>query len=166
MASILNVDQINNAAGTSAISIDSSGNAKIPGSVVQVASTATILAGSTTSTTFVDLLSLSFTPKFSTSSLFVFVDCRWQSTGNTTSAKFKILHDSTSLWEIDYYGAYASGATNMIQMTGHHAQVPAGSTSARNIKWQGATVVSGTLTLNVNGQTGNETRMTVMEIAQ
>ena len=139
---------------------------QIPGHVVQVASTATILAGSTTSTTFVDLLSLSFTPKFSTSSLFVFVDCRWQYNGDTASAKFKILHDSTSLWEIDYYGAYASGATNMIQMTGHHAQVPAGSTSARNIKWQGATVLSGTLGLNINGQTGNETRMTVMEIAQ
>ena len=139
---------------------------QIPGHVVQVASTATILAGSTTSTTFVDLLSLSFTPKFSTSSLFVFVDCRWQHNGGTTSSKFKILHDSTSLWEIDYYGAYAGGATNMIQMTGHHAQMPAGSTSARNIKWQGAAVSSGTLTLNINGQTGNETRMTVMEIAQ
>ena len=54
-----------------------SGNGvQIPGHVVQVASTATILAGSITSTTFVDLLSLSFTPKFSTSSLSVFVDWR------------------------------------------------------------------------------------------
>ena len=39
MASILNVDQINNAAGTSALSIDSSGNVQIPGHVVQVVST-------------------------------------------------------------------------------------------------------------------------------
>jgi len=180
MASILNVDQINNAAGTSGIALDAStGKASFPnsvtipngatmpaGSVVQVASTATVLTASTTSTTFVDILSLSFTPKFSTSTLFVFVDCRWQHSGNTASAQFKILHDSTSLWEVNYYGAYASAATNMIQMTGHHAQVSAGSTSARNIKWQGATVVSGTLSLNINGQTGNETRMTVMEIAQ
>ena len=36
MASILNVDQINNAAGTSAVTIDSSGNVQIPGHVMQV----------------------------------------------------------------------------------------------------------------------------------
>ena len=36
MASILNVDQINNAAGTSALTINSSGNVNIPGHVVQV----------------------------------------------------------------------------------------------------------------------------------
>ena len=39
MASILNVDQINNAAGTSAITIDSSGKALMPGHVVQVVQT-------------------------------------------------------------------------------------------------------------------------------
>lgn len=36
MASILNVDQINNAAGTSAVTIDSSGKVLMPGHVVQV----------------------------------------------------------------------------------------------------------------------------------
>ena len=55
MASILNVDQINNAAGTSAVTIDSSGNVNIPGHVVQVVrefvSDSSIISVSSTSLT-------------------------------------------------------------------------------------------------------------------
>ena len=39
MASILNVDQINNAAGTSAITIDANGNTLMPGHVLKVSGT-------------------------------------------------------------------------------------------------------------------------------
>ena len=54
MASILNVDQINNAAGTSAITIDSSGNTLMPGHVVQVVKRITNGGAGTTSGTYVD----------------------------------------------------------------------------------------------------------------
>jgi len=50
MASILNVDQINNAAGTSAVTIDSSGNALMAGHVVQVVSSSIISVSSTSLT--------------------------------------------------------------------------------------------------------------------
>jgi len=54
MASILNVDQINNAAGTSAITIDSSGNTLMPGHVVQVVNTTWATQVSTNGSTYVD----------------------------------------------------------------------------------------------------------------
>lgn len=72
MASILNVDTINNAAGTSAISIDSSGNALMPGHVVQVGhtkySTEFVYSSSTSWTTF---FTATFTPKVANSHIYI-----------------------------------------------------------------------------------------------
>lgn len=76
MASILNVDQINNASGTSALSIDGSGNVSIPGHVVQVVtntpSTTSHVTFSSTPPTMVEAdtsYRLSITPKYSNSIL-------------------------------------------------------------------------------------------------
>jgi len=73
MASILNVDQINNAAGTSAITIDSSGNALMAGHVVQVVSGVIPTSSeSFTSTSYTaSSLYVTITPKFSTSKVFI-----------------------------------------------------------------------------------------------
>ena len=67
MASILNVDQINNAAGTSAITIDASGNVTAPnlvmpaGSVVQVVQATPGTNGYTAVQSYVNVTSTSFT---------------------------------------------------------------------------------------------------------
>jgi hypothetical protein len=72
MASILNVDQINNAAGTSAITIDSSGNVAIAGHVVQVVKKITNGAAGTTSGTYADSGQyIDITPKFANSLILV-----------------------------------------------------------------------------------------------
>ena len=76
MASILNVDTINNAAGTSALTIDSSGNVAIPGHVMQVVSTIktdtyseSVAAGSPTGV--ITGLTVSITPKSSSNKILI-----------------------------------------------------------------------------------------------
>ena len=75
MASIINVDQINNAAGTSAISIDSSGNVAIPGHVVNYAVVENTITStqSITATSFTDITgtTISYTPKASGNTIIV-----------------------------------------------------------------------------------------------
>ena len=73
MASILNVDQINNAAGTSAITIDSNGKALMPGHVVQVVQGEKAGTHTSTSTSYVDItgLSASITPTSTSSKILV-----------------------------------------------------------------------------------------------
>jgi len=72
MASILNVDQINNAAGTSAVTIDSGGNMQIPGHVMQVVQATSTSVVSTTSTGFVATgFSASITPTSSSNKILV-----------------------------------------------------------------------------------------------
>ena len=72
MASELHVDAIKHSGGTSALTIDSSGNVSIPGSVVQMQSTTIDTSISSTSTTLVASgLIVAITPKFSTSKILV-----------------------------------------------------------------------------------------------
>jgi hypothetical protein len=76
MASILNVDQINNAAGTSAITIDANGNTLMPGHVVQVVEGSRNGTFTTTSTSFTpNGLSVTITPESSTSKILLSVNC-------------------------------------------------------------------------------------------
>ena len=72
MASILNVDQINNAAGTSAITIDSSGKALMPGHVVQVVQDNSFADSAASSSAWSDTnVSLTITPSASSSKVLV-----------------------------------------------------------------------------------------------
>jgi len=73
MASILNVDQINNAAGTSALTIDSSGNVNIPGHVLQVesATKTDVFTTTSTSNTPITGLSVTLTPASTSSKVLV-----------------------------------------------------------------------------------------------
>ena len=84
MASILNVDQINNAAGTSAITIDSSGNTLMPGHVIQVQRTEWSADNATSSTSFIDTgRSVSITPTSATSKILVTVITGYWVTGSS-----------------------------------------------------------------------------------
>lgn len=75
MASILNVDQINNAAGTSAVTIDSNGKALMPGHVVQVVfadyNTTSSFSSSASVDTGFDIFSLSITPSSTSSKILI-----------------------------------------------------------------------------------------------
>lgn len=75
MASILNVDQINNAAGTSAVTIDSSGNVLMPGHVLQIQSTNMNSHQTITGTTFTEItgLTTNITPVSTSSKIYVMV---------------------------------------------------------------------------------------------
>ena len=75
MASILNVDQIRNAAGTSAMTIDSSGNVNIPGHVMQVVQQhLTNTQETTNSTSFQNTsLAATITPSSSSSKILITV---------------------------------------------------------------------------------------------
>ena len=72
MASELHVDAIKHSGGTSALTIDSSGNVSIPGAVVQMQSTTTTSTISTSSTSLIASgLTVAITPKFSNSKIIV-----------------------------------------------------------------------------------------------
>ena len=140
----------------------------IIGTVVQVQTTASILFSSTSSTTLTDLLSLSFTPKFSNSLLKIEVCLRYQENQNATNIKYRVIHDTTTIYGINNYSDYHDAATNTITSKAFHCFLSStGSTSARTIKFQLASRDSGgNVVINVNNDTATETRMTVMEIAQ
>jgi hypothetical protein len=108
MASILNVDQINNAAGTSAITIDAStGKASFPnsvtipngatmpaGSVVQVVQNNSFGDSSTSSSSFTDTnMALSITPSASSSKIIVLVTVvgRVDGSGSTIRGGYRIV---------------------------------------------------------------------------
>ena len=73
MASELHVDAIKHSGGTSAMTIDSSGNVSIPGSVVQMQSTTidTSISQHISTTLVASGLIVAITPKFSTSKILV-----------------------------------------------------------------------------------------------
>lgn len=117
MASIINVDQINNAAGTSAINIDSSGNTLIPGHVVAMYHH-NIDPGSqsTTSQTLVATgLTITLTPKSATSRFVLFAsmhECYISASANAIG--FAIAKNGSRLFDTDNatLGYTASGGAN------------------------------------------------------
>ena len=99
MASELHVDAIKHSGGTSALTIDSSGNVNMPGSVIQVVQTNfTASTTSVTGTTFTEItgLNVSITPKFATSKIL------WQCSiaqgeNQDCFPAYKLFRDSTAL---------------------------------------------------------------------
>ena len=171
MASIINVDQIRNAAGTSAITIDSNGNALIPGHVVQVQYRAVAATGfSTTSASMVDLTNwyVDITPKLSNSILV------WQtsfSCNNTTAAayeRYRIVDglNSNTRWSTNTYmgmSNYNTGTIEWDELALLHANT-AGTTNAMRLQLQVQVDSGGTFS---NSWSGSDTRIImVTEIAQ
>jgi len=138
------------------------------GHVIQAAFTVNSLITSTTSTSYSDLLSLSFTPKFNNSMLFIISTIRYQENTTNQDIKIKITHDGSDVMEISRYFTY-SGATNLINTNTIQAFISStGSTSARDIKVQVGQISPGTSYYNVNnsGADNSACCMTIYEIAQ
>ena len=137
-----------------------------PGHVVQAVYNTNNLMTSTTSTSYQDLLSVSFTPKFDNSMLFIISTIRYQEATSNNDIKVRITHDGTNLVDINRYFNY-SGDSNLIQTSTIQAFLSStGSTSARDIKVQAGQYTTGTSYFNVNGTTGNECSLSIQEIAQ
>lgn len=158
MTSIMKVDTIQKADGSSGVHIG--------GHVVQTVTSTNTLFTSTTSSTYTDVITVSFTPKFNNSSLIVSCVCRYQENANTRDAKVKILHNGTQLMEINSYLVYSGGNNNIgtVPVTGFVSST--GSTSARDIKLQMAVYGESGQTLYINPNSTNGTCMYIQEIAQ
>ena len=185
MASILNVDQINNAAGTSAVTIDSSGKVLMPGHVLQVKQAVTDATWSTTSTTLTDVtgMSVSITPSATSSKILVIVDAHIGY--DIYAGVFHLLRDTTKIYAgaggltrcglfSNFYsgGSYSNYA--LLPLTANYLDSPA-TTSSLTYKLQGSSYDNTRITYlnrthgNINeasrdGLTASS--ITVMEIAQ
>ena len=145
-----------------------SGTIQMPaGHVVQSAFNNTELFTSTTSSTYQDLITISFTPKFNNSFLFINCFMRYQCSGSVDDVKIKVLHDSTNIFEVERYTLY-TGVSNQINTVSFQSFVSStGSTSSRDIQFQSAVYTgSQTLSVNVNNASGTATSMFIQEIAQ
>lgn len=158
MTSIMKVDTIQKA--------DGSGGVHIGGHVVQNVTSASTLFTSTTSSTYTDVITVSFTPKFNNSSLIISCVCRYQENSNNRNAKVQILHAGTQLMEVNSYLTYAGANNNIstVPVTGFLSST--GSTSARDIKLQMAVYGVAGQTLYINPNSTNGTCMYIQEIAQ
>ena len=179
MASILNVDQINNAAGTSGLTLDAStGKASFPngatlpaGSVIQVQYRAVANNGfTTTSASMTDITNwyVDITPKFSNSILV------WQTTitlllnDGDGYGRFRIVdsNNGDAQWSSNSYmgsSSYNQPVNTMIDYPFLHANT-AGTTSSMRLQFQ-AQVNSGG-TLHNAWSNGDNRIIMVTEIAQ
>ena len=174
MASIINVDQIKNAAGTSGLTLDSStGKASFPsgatlpaGSVLQVVNGSTSTAVSTTSTAFSDSgLSATITPSSTSSKILVSANIPDAHNGATVSLLFlNLVRDSTQLIEFVRHGDFCSGVS-IVTYGGSTSYLDSpGTTSATTYKVQFKVHTNGgSQQLFLNSGTGT---ITLMEIAQ
>ena len=189
MASIINVDQINNAAGTSAVTIDSSGNALMAGHVVQLVTATT---GSGTSTNFnfngaarAGCIGAAITPKSANSLIFItgFVHCFTNNGGSQTGVGLELVSHATTTF-INGNTVAVSGTTQLFpyedvmflngnQLMGNCSFQYEHSPSSTNTIHYSVAVsennlyAAGTSQLNwSNGTTGGRSRIALMEIAQ
>ena len=183
MASILNVDQINNAAGTSAITIDSNGNALMPGHVVQVVNTvySTLFTHNNTSNVYssnITGLATTITPT-STSNKILIVGSVMFATGHSdygALANIRCLRNSTQIGT-DYFFAASAGydSSDSASASGcgtcSYLDSPA-TTSAITYNFQIRQQISGgaNIPAYINGKQGGvhrgQSMITLMEIAQ
>ena len=104
MASELHVDAIKHSGGTSALTIDSSGNVNIPGHVIQTQSSVITATTAHTTTTYTDSISATITPKLSSSKIMVWA---------TTSLVGEIT-STTYLWFASRLVRVVGGTTTVI----------------------------------------------------
>ena len=174
MASELHVDAIKHYGGTSALTIDSSGNltananVHYAGGLVQM-QTGTLTSGiNITATSFTDVgLSVSITPKFNTSKIFVITSSG--SIGRSTDyIGLRILRDSTAIHHDYYYNNTVDWVP--VSLSASTVDSPS-STSALTYKVQchvSSSVGTTSLIYNYSGPstTAYNAVITVMEIAQ
>ena len=174
MASILNVDTINNAAGTSALTIDSSGNVQIPGHVIQIVSqNFTTGASTTTANTFVATgKSVSITPTSASNKILLLGSIPIHASGISSGAHaiFSIFRggvaSGTNLGHASFGmgQVYSTSGDNIVMLSLNHIDTP--STTSSVTYEIGLTQRNPGITqtnLCVNNETYN---ITLMEIAQ
>ena len=174
MASILNVDTINNAAGTSALTIDSSGNVNIPGHVIQIVSqNFTTGASTTTANTFVATgKSVSITPTSSSNKILLLGSIPIFASGISSGAHaiFSIFRggvaSGTNLGNASFGmgQVYSTSGDNIAMLSLNHIDTPATTSSVTyeiGITKRNPGIT--TTILCVNNETYN---ITLMEIAQ
>ena len=178
MASELHVDAIKHSGGTSALTIDSSGNVHKAGLTLQTVynnySTMTVISNSSgASNTFVDTgLTASITPKFNTSKIYILVSqylrINDQSGNPNVGAGFKFFRDSTAIYTSATHAALyhydADGNEN--DFRGYNAIAlldSPSSTSAITYKVQVSKYGDGYVSAQHDGELSS---MTLMEIAQ
>ena len=165
MASILNVDQINNAAGTSALTIDSSGNVQIPGHVIQVVEDSTTTEESTTSTSSgsqkISALSVNITPTSTSSKILVLVSLQTYNNTNAASMYANLFKDGSQLTSAgNAIRHYIAGNTAVMSASFNYLDSPATTSQITyDIRYY---VSGGTGYISVNS---GQSSITVMEIA-
>ena len=181
MASELHVDAIKHSGGTSALTIDSSGNVSIPGAVVQIVQTNSNGQGSTTttSTSFTEIdtdFRATITPKFASSKILFFckLGIGGGNNGSHDTQVYCRLYDVTGgAVAGDSNASYGQGGFRSYDYggSGHYAQL--GTAFDLIIDSWGTTAK--TFTFQVKKNAGDEVRVqdeskatsiTIMEIAQ
>tara|TARA_R100001510_G_scaffold55523_1_gene59559 strand:+ start:989 stop:1522 length:534 start_codon:yes stop_codon:yes gene_type:complete len=177
MASELHVDAIKHSGGTSALTIDSSGNltasAKLhsAGHVIQLVTNTYSTETAISSSTYTDSgLTCQITPKFSSSKIFILVSQHMMLTHPTadTGAGWKIFRDSTQVkassvnYAIYVYTSHASEINIRGWQNWNYLDSPS-STSQLTYKTQISKYGGGSLEIQ---DANNPSTMTLMEIAQ
>jgi len=151
MASELHVDAIKHSGGTSALTIDSSGNVHKAGFVVQTSFHTFTTQTSVTSSSYSDVggSSFTFTPKFASSLLHITasVHCYTYRTGNASGGSFDINFDGSNISPSGSAREYyidIGGASNQYCFVRQHKEVTvsASNTNAKTIKLQMKNYVS------------------------
>jgi hypothetical protein len=167
MASILNVDQINNAAGTSAVTIDAStGKASFPngatlpaGSVLQVVSTSTIGNTSTTSSSDVTTgVDLSITPTSSSNKIMVIFSGVAQNTSSTGGTKISVYRDGSKVYDPTIQQFSSSGGNTVCSFCVQYLDTPATTSSVTYTQYFAQ--------YNAGTAYASNLQITLMEIAQ
>tara|TARA_A100000172_G_scaffold79498_1_gene66718 strand:- start:549 stop:1079 length:531 start_codon:yes stop_codon:yes gene_type:complete len=176
MASELHVDAIKHSGGTSALTIDSSGNVHGAGLSLQTLEGFSYTRVTSTSETFVDTgVSIAITPKFSSSKVLIICKHTFETNGNEGArAGLRLLRGSTNIAEIDNMIAYnyVSGEASVTGGTGVGLFIDSPSTtSATTYKTQFCRNFDGGGTVYCNADdSGSYERsrgsIIVMEIAQ
>ena len=177
MASELHVDAIKHSGGTSALTIDSSGNVNIPGSVIQVLQGEVLTEISNSSSSYGSVVSQAITPKFSSSK--ILIQCSGCATPQADNALyFKLLRGSTEIGSgtggtYNVIGALTNPSghsNNSFDVKGWTIQFldSPSTTSATTYELQAAAVNG---TAKIGGRQDNSdiavpSRITLMEIAQ
>jgi len=176
MASILNVDQINNAAGTSAVTLDpSTGKPSFPngatlpaGSVVQVVAQTGSFSGTISSlATYVDLTNgtLTITPTSATSKILVIAGVYGTHQGEDVNSRLRVTRDGTELRVCQGYGGNNGGLRSYCGFGLYFLDAPA-STSQLTYKAQMSLTNNGGIGYSNLSLSPTSGGFTLMEIAQ
>ena len=163
MASILNVNQIDEATSGSGV--------HIPGHVIQCVHTSSTTSQTSTSSSFVDMtnMTLNITPKVTNSLIFISASLAFaaQRTSTDVHASTQLLRDSTVIAGKDLrtYDYGTSGVYINAEL-GYSIVDQPSTTSAVTYKFQMRKVAADTSGASLNAESGSRSSIVIMEIAQ